>query len=952
MNNLKWHSKNHFLFLQDVAIYLFRAFVKNTGRHQRQRLAGFILACSVLVSGSTFGGRISDIRGTKHNLSAVADGTVYAGGAVPARTVKATTEQQVCVFCHTPHGATLGLTPLWNRKLSNAVYIPYSSSSLDANVIQGILGQPGGSSKLCLSCHDGTLAVGSVNVLNGLGSETPGTQEIDMAGTGVSGVMAPGSGTATGYTRNLGVDLTNDHPISLDYTLALSVRDGELRSVDADQKYPSGQGTIIGIRGSGLKPKAPLEPTGAGGVGQIQCAACHDPHIRETDAKVGNQKFLILNRFQETNPPTTVYDSMGDIGCVACHDKNQGNAGTWVYSAHANPLVMSGSTPYLYTDTAANQREFPTTTGDGATTNLPVWKASCLNCHDTHTAQGSQRLLREGNDSTATPKAAGGSAIEETCYQCHSNDASTAITWPATVMDIKSDFALLRHMPIKSTEQAAGSEVHDIGGTFDDASFIDCSGQSNANNCGANFVEQRAKLGVGNLNNRHAECTDCHNPHRTVKFNSLVGTGGVLSGTPDASGAHKHTDASGYTHTNIASGALRGTFGVEPVYVSASFADKPSGYTAKFGDPKTDSSTDVSKAYVTREYQICLKCHSDYGYTDNNLADGSSNRPSLGTSSNLTPSPTNGLTHYTNQAKEFQAPLAHRGEVTTTDSGAFSGTPPGQIYSVDFHTNNHRSWHPVVDENPAIAVGTGRTGSIRGNVSGGGADISSTFNLPWSNAVGTQTMYCGDCHGSNVPSTTSVIPDFSSGKSWGPHGSENDFILKGTWDLYTGDGQTGGLCFKCHDYSTYAAGGGARTGFFLGGEPAGPTKIDGHTLHYNKISARTDGGPAMRCDWCHVAVPHGWKNKGLLVNLNDVGPEAGYADGTQLRNSTTTAVNLAPYYLNAVLKIKTFAASGQWKAADCGSAGTAGAPGNGQSGKNWMAASGVPDPSENCQTPP
>jgi len=980
VNNSKLCSKNHFSFLQSVASRLTSVFSKvgpalnfverldskkrelyrdygkivstnkktsrsagsklNTDWYKWQRQAGFILACAVLVSSnSALGARVPDIRGTKHNLSAAAAGTPTSfGGSVPARTVKATTETQVCVFCHTPHGATLGVTPLWNRQLSNATYAPYTSSSLDANAIQGTLDQPGGSSKLCLSCHDGTLAIGSVNVLNGLGSQTTqGTQAITMTGTGTGGVMPSGSGATTGYTRNLGIDLTNDHPISVNYTTALSDRDGELRRVDANQKYPAGTGTIIGIRSSGLSPKAPLEPTGASNVGQVQCSACHDPHLRETDAKVGNQKFLILNRFQEINP-TPIYSSVNDIGCVACHDKNQGNAGTWVYSAHANPQVATQT----YTDTAASQREFPTVAGNGATTNLPVWKAACLNCHDTHTAQGSRWLLREGTDSTATPKAGGASAIEETCYQCHSNNANTAITPLTNMPDIKSDFALPRHQPITLADQGnPTSEAHDIGGNFASGGipyeWVDCS--TTTNKCGADFVEKRPKLGAGtgNLTNRHAECTDCHNPHRVVKFNSFVGGVGGLSGTPDAASTHKHTDATGYTHNNIASGALRGTFGVEPVYTSASFTSLPFGYDVKRGDPGINTSTLVTNTYVTREYQVCLKCHSDYGYNDDNLSDAfTTTRPPLG-GPGLTTSGTNGLTHYSNQAKEFQAPLAHRGEVTTADSGAAGA----------YSTNNHRSWHPVMDGNPSIAVGTGRTGTIRGN----GTNISGRWLLPWSNAVGTQTMYCSDCHGSNVTSATSVIPDY--GKSWGPHGSGNDFILKGAWSSSTGNGsQTTGSCFKCHDYNSYALGvaaaaaaGGGRTGFWTTDNGG----ADGHQLHVDRISA-TNGGKGTRCNWCHVAVPHGWKNKALLVNLNDIGPEAGQPAGTQVRNNTTTAYTAAPYYLNAVLKVINFKPSGQWTAADCGSKG---APGNGQSGKPWMSATGVPPiNNENCATPP
>ena len=58
----------------------------------------------------------------------------------------------------------------------------------------------------------------------------------------------------------------------------------------------------------------------------------------------------------------------------------------------------------------------------------------------------------------------------------------------------------------------------------------------------------------------------------------------------------------------------------------------------------------------------------------------------------------------------------------------------------------------------------------------------------------------------------------------------------------------------------------------------------------------------------------------------------------------SAAYNNGPYYMNAVLKIRNFARSGLWKAADCGSKG---APGNGISGQSWMK-----DSNENCQNAP
>ncbi len=80
------------------------------------------------------------------------------------------------------------------------------------------------------------------------------------------------------------------------------------------------------------------------------------------------------------------------------------------------------------------------------------------------------------------------------------------------------------------------------------------------------------------------------------------------------------------------------------------------------------------------------------------------------------------------------------------------------------------------------------------------------------------------------------------------------------------------------------------------------------------------------------------------MNLNDVGQEAGLPPGTQVRNNTTAAYTQEPYYLNSLLKVRTFATSGNWQAVDCGSAGP---PGNGQTGRDWMR-----DSNENCENPP
>ena len=730
------------------------------------RLAA-VLSLTVIAVGAwtlTTAQGVSDIASSKHNLSVTGMGTVQATG-----------ESQICVFCHTPHGATSEPgAPLWNRSLSQQTYTPYTSSSLDAETIAGQLAQPAGSSKLCLSCHDGSLAIGTVNVLGGQLDV-----DVAMSGTGVGGEMPAGSGLLTGFTRNLGIDLTNDHPISFTYDTTLANADGELRNPATT--------TEIAVRQPGVRPPLPLEATGPAGEGQLQCGSCHDPHITDPSPTTP-RKFLRLNRLQESPPLAGGFDQNEDIVCLGCHEKDG-----WAGSAHASSTVADET----YLPAAAALREFPN--------SLPVWQAACLNCHDTHSVHGSGRLLREGTDSLTSPKSGGNPAIEETCYQCHSA-TPIVVNGAGEVRNIAAEFALPIRMPITASDQPAGTEVHDI---------VD-----------ADFSESTATLGKTAPANRHAECTDCHNPHRVMRNALFNGNGSSLAS------AHAHTSG----HSNVASGALRGSWGVEPVYGNAAFLSLPSSYQVKQGDGGDGAATAVISDYVTREYQVCLKCHSDYGYDDDGIYPIGT-RPNLGDAGGGTFPGTNNMDQFTNQAMEFQAPLADRGW-------------PG---------SNHRSWHPVMDS-------TGRTAGVR--------NMSSSTNLflsPWNGTdIGSQTMYCSDCHGSQTATGTA---EPAVGDPWGPHGSSNEFILKGSWDSTTGNNNSG-LCFRCHNHTNYATeqneGGGNNVASGFGGDKDSNL----HAFHAKQVNKN------LRCSWCHVAVPHGWKNKALLVNLNDVGAEAGLPPGT------------------------------------------------------------------------
>ena len=916
-------------------------------QHFAQQPILFVFALLLGTSGIAPAAIVSNIQATKHNLSSSGPGPV-----------KAISETQVCVFCHTPHGGdqTAG-APLWNRATSSATYTPYLSSTMDVLTSPG---SPGASSKVCLSCHDGTMAIGVV--INPSGNrKDQRIGGIEMSGT-AGGFMPDGTAaTGTGYTSNLGADLSNDHPISFRYDTTLSINDGELRS----PPVVSGNKTYVGNRSFGVKPIFPLENS------QMQCPTCHDPHFWDSNPNNPPLKFLRGMRLQLAAPLGGFYIPNNDIMCLACHDKDRAVA-SWSNSAHANINVADES----YKNAAATTREFPLSTS--------VWQASCLNCHDTHTVPGARRLLREGNNSVTSPKTGGNPASEETCFQCHSSQATSILnsSFPTNkVPDIKSDFNSSFRMPI-----SAQPETHDIGGSFNDSYSAGnggvadgTTGQCNSpgNQCGKDLMESEARLGRalagGSITNRHTECTDCHNPHRTTK-NRLFNANAA---TPDIAGTHKHNIAAGDTiaHSNIASGSLRGGFGVEPLYTAADFGAPgiPTTFKVKRGDPGISILTDVGQGYVTREYQVCLKCHSNYAYNEDTP-------PLLGYIGG-TPQYTNGFDTYLNTAMEIQAPSTHKGAPpSTADSGAYAPT---------YSANNYRSWHPVIDN-------TGRTMANRGNASPNlwrspwnGSDTDGGALVIGTGAVGNQTMYCSDCHGSVNNKDNGVVPDGNGsvgawtedGNPWGPHGSGEYFILKGPSNNANATGiGSDTMCFRCHDAKQYADASGAPTsalnsGFGgVGNDAAYGQPIN--NLHQRHAFYTTQGGVphattsvwppsangTYRCTMCHTGTAHGWKNKAFLVNLNDVGPElnknssstVGGALGgeippppyipspltlginvpkgtkvpaamapvvTVIPTNPTPGYTNGPYYQQALLYVNSFKASGSWTKTDCSNSG-------------------------------
>lgn len=174
---------------------------------------------------------------------------------------------EVCVYCHTPHSSAM-TAQLWNRTNGTLLaFTPYTSSTLDATV-DGTLGA---GSLLCMSCHDGTLAVDSL-----YNAPKYGNSANNISG----GVALNGSKMIVGSAK-FDADMTNDHPIGFTYPA-----DG----VDVGL-------VLIGtVQGSTY-----VRLTGAS-EDQLECASCHDAH-------------------NTTYPPFLRSTNQGSQLCLRCHIK-------------------------------------------------------------------------------------------------------------------------------------------------------------------------------------------------------------------------------------------------------------------------------------------------------------------------------------------------------------------------------------------------------------------------------------------------------------------------------------------------------------------------------------------------------------------------------------------------------------------------------------------------------
>lgn len=183
-----------------------------------------ILGTGLVVAAWIGASAVGDIEGSAHDFSSES----WSGG-------------EICKPCHTPHNANTEIGFLWAKDLSSQVYTLYDGSP----------SSPGGAdeldqfSRMCLSCHDGTIALNDFH--NGGGPPV---------------FISPDRNVA------LNGDLSDDHPIGsiAEYPVAGN------SELNAPSLSESGQWGF----GGGFVPEVPLFEFDGEQI--VSCASCHTPH--------------------------------------------------------------------------------------------------------------------------------------------------------------------------------------------------------------------------------------------------------------------------------------------------------------------------------------------------------------------------------------------------------------------------------------------------------------------------------------------------------------------------------------------------------------------------------------------------------------------------------------------------------------------------------------------------
>jgi cytochrome c553 len=196
---------------------------------------------------------------------------------------------RVCAFCHTPHHAQTNVNaddyyPLWSRQIDTNTFDPYRSATI--NAVDYAADIAIGPTRLCMSCHDGSIAPDQHYGRAG-GAQKLTDDSFGKAGVGFLDAVA---GTGNG--------LTNDHPVGFNYNdiaagPAINTDDtaGNTNVANKDNWIRSATGGTLVYKGNAanITVQSRLYQDQ-----YMTCATCHDVHNRKNVSSGETANYLVL----------------------------------------------------------------------------------------------------------------------------------------------------------------------------------------------------------------------------------------------------------------------------------------------------------------------------------------------------------------------------------------------------------------------------------------------------------------------------------------------------------------------------------------------------------------------------------------------------------------------------------------------------------------------------------
>lgn len=206
------------------------------------------------------------LNATAHDFASASSGVLST--QIPPNTANSV---GLCTYCHTPHSA-LSQALLWNHKLSAATFTWDEAKTAGGTPYASMAPGYKGPTVKCLSCHDGTVAIGDINLYQEQSPVIRNTMQI----TGMHQIASGGK-------------LNGSHPVGMPYPFGGVASTYNTVTTGLDVVLTEFQAEPRTVGGANAKVKLYQTNTSGTPVGGatngltgIECSSCHDPHNKQT----------------------------------------------------------------------------------------------------------------------------------------------------------------------------------------------------------------------------------------------------------------------------------------------------------------------------------------------------------------------------------------------------------------------------------------------------------------------------------------------------------------------------------------------------------------------------------------------------------------------------------------------------------------------------------------------